>query len=87
MVIISSDSTCDLSPELIEKYNIKIKPLYVVSDERSYVDGVDITAREVLEYQKRTGKLLKTSALNVADLEDMFDEYGIENEIVHFCIS
>ena len=87
MVIISSDSTCDLSPELIEKYNVKIKPLYVVSDERSYVDGVDITAREVLEYQKKTGKLLKTSAPNVAELEEMFDEYGAENEVVHFSIS
>ena len=87
MVIISSDSTCDLSPELIEKYSVKIKPLYVVSDERSYVDGVDITAREVLEYQKKTGKLLKTSAPNVAELEEMFDEYGAENEVVHFSIS
>jgi len=42
-VLIASDSTCDLSPELIEKYGIKILPLGVTLGDKSYTDGVDIT--------------------------------------------
>ena len=35
-VLIASDSTCDLSPELIEKYEIKIIPLTVILDGKEY---------------------------------------------------
>ena len=41
-VIIASDSTCDLSPELIERYQIKILPLEVSLGDKQYRDGVDI---------------------------------------------
>ena len=41
-VQISADSTCDLSPELCEKYNIVIAPLSVIIDGNSYKDGVDV---------------------------------------------
>jgi len=33
-VLISSDSTCDLSPELIEEYKIPITPLYIIVGEK-----------------------------------------------------
>ena len=41
-VIVSSDSTCDLSPELLQKYDVKITPLSVEMDGRFYHDGVDV---------------------------------------------
>ena len=41
-IIIASDSTSDLSPELIERYQIKIVPLSVNLADRIYTDGVDI---------------------------------------------
>ena len=40
MVRILSDSTCDLSPELVERYNIEIIPLHVYLGEEEYLDGV-----------------------------------------------
>ena len=39
---ITSDSTCDLSPEQIGRYSIGILPLYVQLGDRTYQDGVDI---------------------------------------------
>ncbi|MBR2070156.1 MAG: DegV family protein, partial [Clostridia bacterium] len=39
---ITADSTCDLSKELIEKYEIEIIPLYVVVDGKAYKDTVEI---------------------------------------------
>ena len=42
-VKIISDSTCDLSPELIKRYDVEILPLYVTLGDESLKDGVDIT--------------------------------------------
>ena len=40
---ISADSTCDLSPEYIERHHINIIPLAVSMGGRDYTDGLDIT--------------------------------------------
>ena len=47
-VIIAADSTCDLSPELIEKYNIEIIPLPVNLGDKPCLDGVDVTVDAVM---------------------------------------
>lgn len=86
-IIITSDSTCDLSKELIEKYDIKILPLNIVSDESSKKDGIEITAKEVFEYQSKSGKLLKTAAANVAEWEDFFDSLPENDGVINFTIS
>ncbi len=43
MVKIFSDSTCDLSKELVERYNITIIPLYVRLGDEEFLDGVNIS--------------------------------------------
>ena len=52
---ISADSTCDLSPELVERYRIGIAPLYIVRDGESLVDGVDITPDEIYDHVAKGG--------------------------------
>ena len=64
---ISADSTCDLSPEQLARYDIGIIPLYVSLGEQSMRDGVDITAQDIYDYVDKTGKLPKTAAPSVAD--------------------
>ena len=39
MVKIISDSTCDLSPELVNRYDIDILPLHILLGEKEYKDG------------------------------------------------
>ena len=46
-VKIISDSTCDLSKDLLEKYDIAILPLHILLGETEYRDGVDITPEEI----------------------------------------
>ena len=53
---ISADSTCDLSPELIARYDIGISPLYIVRDGESLVDGVDITPDEIYAHVEAVGR-------------------------------
>ena len=87
-IIIASDSTCDLGAELIEKYGVKILPLGVTLGEENYTDGVDIDPDMIYANYEKTGQLPKTSAVNLADFEDFFEEYTAQGySIVVFTIS
>lgn len=87
-VYVSSDSTCDLSRELIEKYNIGITPLYIVMGDKSLKDGLECTPADIFAAVAATGQLCSTAAVSMADYMDFFGgklkEY---DEIVHFTIS
>ena len=59
---IMADSTCDLSPELIEKYGVTILPLNIVMDDMSYLDGVETTPDKIYEWADANRTTPKTSA-------------------------
>lgn len=86
--IITADSTCDLSAEIIEKHGVKILPLYVVLGERSYRDSIDIKPDDIYDYVSANNVLPKTSAGSVDDYLNFFKKL-VENgnEVVHFNIS
>ena len=87
-VIITSDSTTDLSPELIERYGVKTLPLGVTLGDKTYRDGVDINADFIYDYYDKTGVLPKTSATNVAECTEFFKSLTDEGySVVHFTIS
>lgn len=86
-IIITTDSTSDLSPELLQKYDIKVLPLNIVSETDSKKDGLEINAKDVFEYQRKTGKLLKTAAANMVEWGDFFDSLPENDGIVNFTIS
>ena len=85
---VTADSTCDLSPELIEQYGVAISPLYVVLDGKSYKDTLEIKPEDIYEYVSRTNKVGSTAALNVSDYLEFFgkNKEGYD-AIVHFTIS
>ncbi len=87
-ILIASDSTTDLSPELIEKYGIKIIPMGVNLGETHYTDGVDIDPDAIYAHYEKTGELPKTAAINISDFEDFFRENsGDGKKIILFTIS
>ena len=87
-VIISSDSTCDLSKELIARYQIRILPMGVSLGDNIYRDGVEITPDDIYEYNARTGQLAKTSAINMSESADFFAELTKDGSaVIHFTIS
>lgn len=86
-VKIISDSTCDLSKELIEKYDIEITPLTVTLGEKSGKDGIDITPEDIYRYVEETGKLSKTGAVNSDEYEKVFRKWrDLGYDVVQFCI-
>lgn len=87
-VLIASDSTTDLSAELIERYGIKTVPLTVNLGEKSYTDGVDIDPDMIYAHYEKHGELPKTAAPNVAVFTDFFEKHVADGySIVLFTIS
>ena len=86
-IVIYSDSTCDLSKQLIDKHDIKIMPLYVTFDQDMYKDGIDINSETLYEKVQQYGKLPKTSAASVGDFITLFEqELEQGNDVVFFTI-
>ena len=86
MIKIVSDSTSDLSKEIIDKYGIVIVPLYVRLGNEEKKDGIDITPEEIYKWSDSTGETPKTAAPSVADYMNVFDE-NTEDEYIVFTIS
>ena len=82
-IVIASDSTCDLSPELIEKYGVRILPLGVALGERQYTDGVDIDPDFIYDHYEKTGQLPKTSAVNLVDFEEFFAKIAHKDDVFY----
>ena len=84
---ILSDSTCDLSAELLEKFNITLVPLTVIKDEQPYADGVTITPNDIYNHVAAGGSLCTTAALCAAEYQEWFEKYtGDYDGVVHINI-
>lgn len=87
-VVITVDSTADLSKELIEKNDIRVSPLHVLLGDNEYRDGVDATPQDIFEYVKKTNILPKTSACAVEEYKSFFSRQLEDAEtVIHFNIS
>lgn len=73
---IISDSTCDLSPELIRQHDITITPLIVMKNGEEFHDGVTITPSEIFAHVASGGCLCSTAARSVGFYEDIFRTYA-----------
>lgn len=74
-VVIFTDSTCDLMPDTIKEFDIKVVPLYVNFKDESFKDGVDMNSTLLYEKVEKTGIMPKTSAATVKDFIDAFTPY------------
>lgn len=85
---ITCDSTCDLTKELYETYQVDVIPLGVTMGDDFRYDGVNVTAQELYDYVERTGDLPKTSAISVGDYLDHFGTYVSQGqEVIHISLS
>lgn len=87
-VKISADSTCDLTQELIEKYDIGITPLYIVKDGEAYRDGLELQPKDIYDRVSAGGEICSTAAVSVSDYMEYFTErLKTCDAIVHMHIS
>lgn len=87
-VKIVADSTCDLSADLIEKYDITIIPLCIVMGENSYFDGIETTPEEIYKWADANKTTPKTAAVTIDNAASLLKPFMDEDrEIVFFGIS
>lgn len=88
MVRILSDSTCDLSPELIEKYQITILPLHVLLDEEDFRDRKNITADDIFEWADEHHTTPTTSAPSPQEVIEVLEPLLNDgNDVICFAVS
>ena len=88
MVKIVSDSTCDLSQELLQRYDVSILPLHILLGEQEYEDGQDIFPDEIYQWSDKNKTTPKTSAPALDRVMDLLRPYVAEGrEVICFAIS
>ena len=85
---ILSDSTCDLSPELLEKYDIALARLTVVKGDQQFTDGLDITPADIFAHVAAGGDLCTTAAYSIGQYEELFGAFAKDYDaLIHINIS
>lgn len=87
-VSIISDSTCDLSKELLEEYDITTFPLHIHLGDEQYSDGVDITPEQIYAWSDKNKATPKTSTLSPYEAEECISkQLESGKDVICFCIS
>lgn len=82
-----SDSTCDLSAEILEQNNISLIPLTVIKNDREFKDNVTVTPAEIFAHVAAGGDLCSTSANSVGEYIDQFKQYADKYDgVIHITI-
>ncbi len=84
---ILSDSTCDLSPELVRQNDIGILPLIVVKNDEEFRDCVTITPADIFAHVAAGGSLCSTAALSMGIYQEEFAKYADQYDgILHISL-
>ncbi len=87
-IALSTESTLDLSKELLEKYDINVYPFTVLLGENEYKDG-EITGPDIFDYVDKNKVLPRTCAINEYQYRDYFRSF-LENgydAVIHISLS
>lgn len=79
---IITDCTSDLTPELYQKHQIEVLPLYISFGTESYRDGIDITTEQLYEKVKQYKTLPKSAALPPLAFQEAFEKYPEDEDII-----
>lgn len=79
---ITSDSTCDLSPALLEQYNITLTPLTIIKEGENYQDGKNITPTDIFAHVASGGNLCSTAAVNIDEYITLFSDLSPKYDAV-----
>ena len=70
---ITSDSTCDLTGELVQQFDIELFPLYITLGSKTYRDMVDIRPEDIFRHVDAGGDIATTAAVPPHDYATRFE--------------
>ncbi|WP_313469165.1 DegV family protein, partial [Carnobacterium sp.] len=77
-ITIVTDSSAQLTPEEIEKFNIHVLPLTILIDGASYVDGETLQKDEFMDRMEIAKTLPKTSQPPIGTFIECYNQLGME---------
>ena len=87
-VMITADSTADLSADLRERFDIRVIPLTITLGDESFPDGEHFTPADMYARYREDGTLPKTAAPSIQDFLTFFEAFTEKGfEVVHLDIS
>lgn len=87
-MIIITDSTADIRQDEIKCFNIRVVPLNVSFNDKTYQDSVDLMPDEFYELLKTKKEFPKTSQPSPNLFLDIFEEAKEKNEdVIYLCVS
>lgn len=78
MIRIVTDSACDVPPDVIEKHNISVVPLFINVGEKSYADGVDLTRKAFYEQLSSFSHHPSTAAPSTGTFAELYESLAAE---------
>ncbi len=86
---ITADSTCDLSKQLVEQYNVAISPLHVSLGADDFHDGVTIVPEDIYNFYATNKQLPKSGACSAVEYEEFFQKQLDDgyDAVIHFNLS
>lgn len=83
-IILSADSTCDIGPELKEKYDVNFYPYHIILDDKQYRDGVDIMPEDLYKAYHQKKLLPKTAAIGAGEYISYFKDWVNQGyDVIH----
>ncbi len=86
-VKIMTDTCSDITPEVAEKYGIKLLPIHIIFGEEEYLDGFEISANQFYEKLASDSIHPKTAQITVQEHIDAFTSLADDYEIIYVPIS
>ena len=87
IIKITTDSTGDLAPAELDKYDIDLFSLEVILGGKAYKDGVDIFSKDVINGVERDGLCCSTASVSVGEYLERFGDYSERYDaVIHISI-
>lgn len=84
---ILSDSGCDLSNDILEKYDIEILPIILIKGDKEYLDNITISPEDVYKNMEK-GEVYKTAQIPISMYVNKFEEYAKRGDrVIYVCFS
>ena len=84
---ITADSTCDLTQELLQQWNISLMPMHILMGGENYLDGVTVHPADVFVHIQNGGQTPKSAAANLVEYSDFFAPFAKEYDaVIHISV-
>lgn len=88
MIKIITDSTSDLSDDILKRYDIDVLPLYIHLGEKEYKDKLEIQPEDIYSWSDENKTTPKTAAPSIEDAVNAIRPYAEKgDDVIMFAIS